>query len=143
MVIFGEGPLRAQLEHQIAELGLEGRVLLPGRTGKVVDELLSSELFCLSSDYEGMSNSMIEAICMGLPIVTTRVSGTEELIQDGENGFIVNINDADGMSEALVRLMTDDALRISMGEVNKKKAQLFHIDTIVNQWLALIGKVTR
>ena len=143
LVIFGEGPLRAQLEHQIAELGLEGRVLLPGRTGKVVDELLSSELFCLSSDYEGMSNSMIEAICMGLPIVTTRVSGTEELILDGENGFIVNINDADGMSEALVRLMTDDALRISMGEVNKKKAQLFHIDTIVNQWLALIEKVTR
>jgi len=80
---------------------------------------------------------------MGLPIVTARGTSTEDQIQDWKNGLIVYINDADGMSEALVRLMTDDALRISMGEVNKKKAQLFHIDTIVNQWLALIGKVTR
>lgn len=80
---------------------------------------------------------------MGLPIVTARGTSTEDQIQDWKNGLIVYINDADGMSEALVRLMTDDALRISMGEVNKKKAQLFHIDTIVNQWFSLIKKVTR
>ena len=73
---------------------------------------------------------------MGLPIVTARGTSTEDQIQDGKNGLIVYINDADGMAEVLVRLMTDNALRISMGKVNKKKAQLFHIDTIVNQWLA-------
>ena len=98
-------------------------------------------MFCLSSDYEGMSNSMIEAICVGLPVVSTKVSGTDELIQDGVNGLLVSIGDEQGMTNALEKLIQDEELMKKMGEENLKKASLFQIDTIVNEWMKLINQV--
>jgi glycosyltransferase involved in cell wall biosynthesis len=88
-----------------------------------------------------MSNSMIEAICVGLPVVSTKVSGTDELIQDGVNGLLVNIGDEQGMTAALEKLIQDEALMKQMGEANKQKASLFHIDTILNEWMKLINQV--
>ena len=141
LVIYGEGPRRQSLQLKIDNLQLTDRVQLPGRTEKVIDELRKSKIFCLSSDYEGMSNSMIEAICVGLPVVSTKVSGTDELIQDGVNGLLVNIGDEQGMTDALEKLIHDEELMKQMGEANRKKASLFQIDTIVNEWMELIDKV--
>ena len=95
----------------------------------------------MSSDYEGMSNSMIEAICVGLPIITTKVSGTEELIKDGENGLLVEIGDENCMGDCMSKLMSSAVLREDMSIRNKKIAGLFDIDYIVNQWMELIIKV--
>ena len=141
LVIYGEGPLRDSLQLTIDSLQLSERVLLPGRTEKVIDELRKSKIFCLSSDYEGMSNSMIEAICVGLPVVSTKVSGTDELIQDGVNGLLVDIGDEQGMTDALEKLIQDEELMKQMGEANREKASLFQIDTIVNEWMKLINQV--
>ena len=141
LVIYGEGPLRAQLEALVSSFKLQERVLLPGRTENVIDELKKSKIFCLSSDYEGMSNSMIEAICVGLPIVSTKVSGTDELIQDGVNGLLVDIGDEQGLTDALEKLIQDESLMKQMGETNKLKVSLFHIDTIMNEWMELINRV--
>ena len=143
LVIYGEGPLRAQLEALVSSFKFQERVLLPGRTDHVVEELRKSKIFCLSSDYEGMSNSMIEAICVGLPIVSTKVSGTDELIEDGENGLLVDIGDEKGMTDALEKLIQNETLMKQMGETNLKKASLFHIDTIVSEWKELIKGVER
>ena len=142
LVIYGEGPLRDSLQLIVDSLQLSDRILLPGRTEKVIDELQKSMIFCLSSDYEGMSNSMIEAICVGLPVVSTKVSGTDELIQDGVNGLLVNIGDEQGMTDALEKLIQDEELMKQMGEANREKASLFQIDTIVDEWMRLINQVT-
>ena len=141
LVIYGEGPLRDKLEDLVSSLHLQEKVSLPGRTEHVTEELQKSKIFCLSSDYEGMSNSMIEAICMGLPIVSTKVSGTDELIKDGVNGYLVEIGDEAGMALALKRLIQDEELMKQMGEENKKKASLFKLDAIVNNWMELINRV--
>ena len=161
LVIYGEGPLRAQLEalvsssshseaakpsvkffaEQSGKAERSERVLLPGRTEKVIEELRKSKIFCLSSDYEGMSNSMIEAVCVGLPVVSTKVSGTDELIQDGVNGLLVDIGDEQGMTDALEKLIQDEELMKKMGEANREKASLFQIDTIVDEWMKLINQV--
>ena len=141
LVIYGEGPLRDSLQLTIDSLQLSERVLLPGRTEKVIEELQKSKIFCLSSDYEGMSNSMIEAICVGLPIVSTKVSGTDELIQDGVNGLLVDIGDEQGMTDALEKLIQDEEQMKKMGEANLKRASLFQIDTIVDEWMKLINQV--
>lgn len=95
----------------------------------------------MSSDYEGMSNSMIEAICVGLPIISTKVSGTEELIKNGENGLLVEIGDESCMVDCMSKLMSSAVLREDMLIRNKKLAGLFDIDYIVNQWMELINKV--
>ena len=143
LVIYGEGPLRDSLQFTVYSLQLSERVLLPGRTEHVFDELRKSKIFCLSSDYEGMSNSMIEAICVGLPVVSTKVSGTDELIEDGVNGLLVDIGDEQGMTDALEKLIQNEELMKKMGEANREKASLFHIDTIMNEWLGLIGQVVK
>ena len=141
LMIYGEGPLRVELEALVSSYKLQERVLLPGRTEKVIEELRKSKIFCLSSDYEGMSNSMIEAICVGLPVVSTKVSGTDELIQDGVNGLLVDIGDEQGMTDALEKLIQDSKLMKKMGEANREKASLFQIETIVNEWMKLINQV--
>lgn len=141
LVIFGEGPLRAELESLVSSFKLQDRVLLPGRTEHVVEELRKSKIFCMSSDYEGMSNAMIEAICVGLPIVSTKVSGTDELIQDGINGLLVDVKNENGLKDALVKVIQDEELMRKMGEASCKKASLFQIGTIVGQWFSLINQL--
>lgn len=143
LVIYGEGPLRESLELIVESLEMQGRVLLPGRTEHVIEELRKSKIFCMSSDYEGMSNSMIEAICVGLPIVSTKVSGTEELIRDGENGFIVDIGDEDGLVKCFSQLISSPSLQDKMSEGNSQLANVFNIDSIVDEWINLIDRVVK
>ena len=141
LVIYGEGPERNSLELLVKSLQLEGRVLLPGRTEHVIDELRISKIFCLSSDYEGMSNSMIEAICVGLPVVSTKVSGTEELITNGVDGFLVGVGNDKELANIFRRLLNDEGLRNRIGQSCMKKSSLFSIDSIVEQWYRLIISV--
>ncbi len=141
LVIYGEGSLRAELESLVSSFKLQDRVFLPGRTERVIEELRKSRIFCLSSDYEGMSNAMIEAICVGLPIVTTEVSGVIELIEQGSTGFVVPREDEDAMVNRLKMLMSDEKLMELMSLNNMKKASLFKLDNIVNQWESLINNV--
>ncbi len=141
LVIYGEGPLRESLELLVDSLEMQGRVLLPGRTEHVIEELRKSKIFCMSSDYEGMSNSMIEAICVGLPVISTKVSGTEELIKDGVNGLLVGIGDEKGLTICMSALMSMSEMRESMSKNNKKHADLFKMDNVVDQWLELINNI--
>ena len=143
LVIFGEGPEREALESLVERLKVKDKVLLPGRSENIIDELNKSKIFCLSSIYEGMSNALVEAICVGLPIVTTKVSGTEELIKDGENGFIVNIGDTDAMAEALTKILEDENLQKQFSENNKAQTIKFETNTIVDQWENLVNSVVR
>ena len=141
LVIFGEGPLRSSLELLVKSLQLDGRVLLPGRTEHVIEELRKSKIFCLSSDYEGMSNSMIEAICVGLPIVSTKVSGTKELVEEKGTGLLVDLNDVDSMAIALKKLIGDDTLREEMSNNGKNAAELFKLETIIANWYQLLDQL--
>ena len=142
LVIFGEGPLRSSLELLVKSLQLDGRVLLPGRTEHVVEELRKSKIFCLSSDYEGMSNSMIEAICVGLPIVTTNVSGVKELVDDNINGFVVECGNVDRMCSALSSLMGNESLMNCFAQKSFERRRLFQMDVVNNKW-NLINQVSK
>ena len=143
LVIFGEGPERGALELLVERLKIKDKVSLPGKSENIIDELKKSKMFCLSSIYEGMSNALVEAICVGLPVVTTKVSGTEELIENGENGFIVDINDKDTMAMAMIKLIEDENLRQQFAEKNKAQAVKFETNAIVNQWEDLVNSVVR
>ena len=141
LVIFGEGPERDALESLVERFKIKDKVLLPGKSENIIDELNKSKIFCLSSIYEGMSNALVEAICVGLPIVTTKVSGTEELIKDSENGFIVNVGDKDTMAKALIKVIEDENLQNQFAEKNTAQDIKFETNTIVDQWEDLVLKV--
>lgn len=141
LVIYGEGPLRQELENYIKSLGLESKVLLPGRTEDIVKELYNSEIFCLSSDYEGMSNALLEAVCVGMPVISTRVSGVDDIIINGKNGLVVNIGDVDGLVIALQTLLNNKDLCDKFSEYNKQISVSYKIEKIVDNWETLINNV--
>ena len=143
LVIYGEGPLRTELEFLISSFKLQDRVLLPGRTGHVIEELRKSKIFCMSSDYEGMSNSMIEAICVGLPIISTNVSGTEEMVIDGKNGYLVPKNDEAQMALCFQVTIRSEELREHFSVYNKSLSSRFKTEAIVNQWDFLLNSIVK
>ena len=109
----------------------------------MIEEMNKAKIFAFSSDYEGLSNAMLEAVCVGLPIVSTRVSGTDELIRDGVNGYVVNLGDTEALAKALERLMADETKTQGFSIESRKLAESFRMDTIVEEWLSLVRKVSQ
>ncbi len=101
--------IEATLRGEIRALGLEDRVLLPGRSEQVEDYLRAADLYALASAFEGMPNALLEALACGLPAVSTAVSGATDILQDGENGLLVPMGDADALAAALRRILSDPA----------------------------------
>lgn len=141
LVIYGEGFLRKKLKELIIDLNLQDRVLLPGRSSNVIEEVAKSEIFCLSSNFEGMSNAMIEAICVGTPVISTKVSGTDELIIDGKNGLLVEIGDIDGLTQAMNKLLSSKTLQRKFYQEEQAMSHIFHASCIVGQWQELICNI--
>ena len=140
LVIYGEGRERESLESLVSSFKsqVSRRILLPGRCETVIEEMNKAKVFAFSSDFEGMSNAILEAVCVGLPVVTTNVSGAAELVKDGEGGFVVPIRDGKALADALRTILLDEKLREKMAQENKARAKEFKLDMIVDQWESLI-----
>jgi glycosyltransferase involved in cell wall biosynthesis len=117
--ILGEGPDRARLERFVAAHDMAGWVALPGRVSRqeLRDRYAAADLFVAPAPLESFGIAALEARTGGLPVVGRLGSGVQEFVKDGLNGYLAR-ND-DGMADALVRLVTDDALRESMKAYNR------------------------
>lgn len=138
LTIYGEGPHREVLEGDIARLGLAGAVSLPGSVKDVHDRIADGELFVMSSDYEGMPNALIEAMCLGLPVISTAVSGATDLICHGENGLLVPCGDTAALAEAMEQLLQDREKRVAFGSEATKLNEMLRIGDITRQWLEAV-----
>lgn len=107
--IYGDGEKREMLQHRINKLGLQKKIFLEGRRENVLEEIKDASFFVLSSDYEGMPNVLIEAMCMGLPVISTDCpsGGPRELIKSGINGILVPVGDEEAMVEAMERMANE------------------------------------
>lgn len=141
LYIYGEGPKRKELEELILSKKLQNKVFLPGTSDNILKVMRGAKFFCLSSDYEGMSNAMVEAVCLGLPIVSTKVSGTDELIVEGENGYVVAIRDSVGLSMAMKQLMSDDTKIKKFSEYSLLLSEKFRLEKVVKDWTLLINSI--
>lgn len=117
----GTGQYRRDLEALIAELGLKDHIRLPGALAEsaVREQLDSAHLFALSSDTEAMPIVLVEAMAMGVPVVTTNVGGTTELVHDGENGLVVPPGDLDALVGAIGRIIADPELARRVGAAGR------------------------
>ena len=140
LTIYGEGPFRETLEKRIEELGVGDSVFLPGKVQNVFDCIADADLFVLSSNFEGMPNALIEAMCLGLPVISTKVSGATDLIDHGKNGLLTDVGNTQQMVECMEQMLSDPQLRSSCAnnalEINKR----LQIDRIVRQWLECFKK---
>lgn len=115
--IFGEGELRQELTELARSLNIADKVQLPGRSTALLEKMNSAAMFVLSSDYEGMPNVLLEAMCMGMPAISTDCpsGGPKELIEDGVNGLLVPVGDERALQEAMER-MADPAFAKQMAD---------------------------
>lgn len=139
--IFGEGSLRPQLQAQINGLGLENAVFLRGYADNIHDRLAQAAMFALPSDYEGMSNALIEALAIGVPVVTTDhpIGGARMLVEDGVSGLMTPVGDTDGLYRAMERLAADPELAQMLGKNSVRVREKLAVDAVVRQWLDVIN----
>ena len=122
-VIFGEGPLRSTLEGLIAAHGLREVIRLPGYVPEVADAYRSLDVLIACSRYEGLPLNLIEAMALGVPVVTTATGGCADVVLDGETGRVVGRDDEAGLIAAAAELAADEALRRRLGAAAAIRAE--------------------
>ena len=143
LVIYGEGPLRGELETLVSALGLEGRVLLPGVSEDVARDIRAARLFVLSSDYEGMPNALLEAMALGLPCIATDCpcGGPAEVIENGVSGLLVPVGDENALTAAMQTLLENEEMRAALGQKARQTAERFRPEAVFRQWEDYVQEV--
>jgi glycosyltransferase involved in cell wall biosynthesis len=125
-VLVGEGrdgSTLGQLQRLAAELRIAEQVHFPGYRAHLLPIYGSFDLFMLSSRREGLPNSILEAMAVGLPVVTTDVAGTSELVLDGYTGYVVPQGDVERLAHAMVTLVADPKLRQRMAQAGRERIE--------------------
>ena len=138
LTIYGIGELGEELKCLADSLGIGDKVSMPGASKTIHEDILDAETMCLVSSREGMSNSMIESMCLGLPCICTKVSGAIDLIKDGENGLLVDIGDVDGLVERMDFIADNMGKAKEIGINASKLYKLLNKDRICKKWLDVL-----
>ncbi len=144
LTIYGEGVLRNTLEQQIKNLNLTEQVFLPGASHNIFEDIRDSALFVMSSDYEGFPNALLEAMAMGLPVISTDFStGIANELIGTSNGIVVPCGDVEQMKQAIIKLSKDKEKRKLMRRRNLYVREKYDIDKVIKMWLDLIYSLHR
>lgn len=140
--IYGNGPEKQNIEEYARASTAGDRIFLKDFCMNIHDEIQQAAMFVSSSDFEGMSNSMIEAMGIGLPTICTDcpIGGAHEIIKSGENGILVSVGDRKAMSEAISRVADDKAFADHLSESGVKIKDALSHTKICEKWWALIEK---
>jgi L-malate glycosyltransferase len=125
-VVVGEGPERTTIEQAIAADGLTGSFILTGAKEDVRPYLAALDIGVLCSQAEGLSNTILEYLAAGIPVVATDAGGNLEAVGDG--GTIVPVGDVEALAEAIAALVADGVLRIRVGGLALRRAQQFTLE---------------
>lgn len=143
LLIVGDGPVRAGLEARAQALGVADRVKFLGRRTDVAELLEIFDVFVLSSASEGMPLTILEAMAAGKPVVSTRVGGIPEIIEDGRTGLLVPARSPGALADALTRLAQDRMLQHTLGRAARDRVRAQHtLDHMVQAYESLYASVT-
>lgn len=143
-ILVGDGPERAALTASIVEHGLEEYVWLAGDRDDIPALLACMDVFVLPSLGEGISNTVLEAMATGLPVVATRVGGNPELVEDGVTGLLVPVGDAQALAQAMLSLVQDPVRCEHMGRAAIRRIQTdFDWDRTVAAYLGVYDQLMK
>lgn len=138
LAIVGGGPLMGELTDLIRREALEGKVWLAGERNDVPEVMRSFDVFVLPSIAEGISNTLLEAMASGLPVIATDVGGNPELVDAGRTGLLTRSGDLDGLAAAMGQLFHAPDGAVAMGRAGRARVLAeFSLDAMVGAYLAL------
>ncbi|MGN0414031.1 MAG: glycosyltransferase family 4 protein [Agathobacter sp.] len=135
LTIFGEGEDEEMLQHKINEYKLSENVLIHKPVKSILEEMEKSSIFVSSARWEGFPLVLMEAIECGLPVVSYDCpEGPSEIVQDGENGYLVKLGDIDAFAEKVVELGKNYELRVEFGKYAHESAKRYSDEIIFEKW---------
>ena len=143
LFIFGAGQLEQDLKTLVTELGLDKSVIFKGFVTDVIEQIWDSKIFVLSSDYEGISNAMLEALAVGVPVIATDcpVGGSRTYIKNEYNGLLIPVGNREMLTNAMKRLAEDNALAESVSINGAKIKEEYSATRVADMILREIGMV--
>lgn len=143
--IYGIGALQATLQEQIDKLGRQDRIIMMGRSEDVPNTIKAASLFVLCSDYEGLPNALMEAMVLGLPVISTDCGGggARALIENGMDGLIIPCGDVAALADAIRLNLADRETAALRGQKACEKAKGFSTEQIVTQWERYIAEIVQ
>ncbi|MGX2039745.1 TIGR03088 family PEP-CTERM/XrtA system glycosyltransferase [Methylocaldum sp. MU1018] len=142
LVLVGDGPLRAEARDLLETAGMAQLAWMPGERSDIADILRGLDIFVLPSQAEGISNTILEAMATGLPIVATDVGGNSELVADGVTGTLVPPRDPGAMAEALVAYLDDRGTISAHGRAGLERVrEFFSLDGMVGRYLEVYDEL--
>jgi glycosyltransferase involved in cell wall biosynthesis len=143
LLIIGDGPCRENLENLTKDLGLKQNVRFLGMRSDVPELLKLMDIFVLSSIFEGVSNTILEAMATGLPVIATNVGGNPDLIEDSETGILVPKEDVSTLATVLERYILDHTIMKRHGTAGRKRAICeFGLNRMVAQYEDMYTSLT-
>ena len=141
VTIFGDGPLRETLLDRANDLGIKGRIHLPGTTKEPFRVFKHTDLFILSSRYEGFPNTLCEAMACGVPVISFDCpAGPNEIIRHGIDGLLVRPSDIRRLTKVMCSLMEDEQMRLQFGNSALQVLERHNPEIIFSKWRVLLHK---
>lgn len=143
LVFLGDGSLKNSMMSYCEKYSLNRRVVFLGRVENVPEELAKSKVYVLCSEWEGLPNALMEAMAVGVPVIATDCigGGPRSLIRNDGEGMLIKSRSVDDLTCALRELLSDDIKRKTMNIEEKKRAQEFREEIILEKWETYIQKV--
>ena len=140
LIIYGEGELLESYKEKVKKMKIDNRVFFPGYINNIEEKLCDASIFVLSSNFEGMPNALIEAMAVGLPVISTDcpVGGPKYLIKNGENGILIPVNDKQKMIDAIRTVLSDYDNSLLMGKKASNIKNELEYNKIYGKWEGFI-----
>jgi glycosyltransferase involved in cell wall biosynthesis len=143
-MIVGDGPQRPELEKLCRSLDLEGVTTFSGQLAAPLDLVRGFGVGVITSESEGFCNAIMEYMACGVPVVATAAGGNPELVNDGQNGFLVPVGDIKQMAEKIELLLREDKLRNRMREANRQKiVRDFKLSRMIDRYESFYDRILR
>jgi len=138
--IYGGGSLMDELTQKVKKMNLEDTVTLHGGVSDLHEKIADASVFAMTSEFEGLSNALLEAMTLGLVCISTDYPGADEVIAHNENGILVPCGDDEKLAEELKRIFSDKDLEQKLRNSAKEASEKYTLKEVIKKWEAVIEK---